>query len=100
MFVSAVGGVGSMVVVYRCSNCGFVLDIFVSSTRGVPTPSEVIAKYNGRCPRCGKPLSKPTFKDVDVKLHSKEFRDILAMCLANNKNACKKLLELIADGKI
>ena len=30
-------------------------------------PSEVIARYGGYCPKCGRKLEKPSFKDVDIR---------------------------------
>ena len=59
-----------MPVVYRCGVCGFILDVFVrvgQSSRGVPTPSEVISNYGGLCPRCGSPLQPPSLRDITVK---------------------------------
>lgn len=34
---------------------------------GIPTPSEVIDMYGGICPRCGRKLEKPTFKDITIQ---------------------------------
>ena len=60
-----------MPVVYRCSNCGYILDVFVrvgQNSYGVPTPSEVVARYGGYCPMCGKSLNtKPRLHDVLVE---------------------------------
>ncbi|HIP66398.1 MAG TPA: hypothetical protein EYH08_07745 [Pyrodictium sp.] len=60
-----------MPVVYRCSNCGYILDIFVKvgqNSYGVPTPSEVAARYGGYCPMCGKPLNtKPRLHDIVIE---------------------------------
>jgi len=63
-----------MPVIYRCKKCGFILydsrhpEKYTNRYYGIPTPSEVAAWYNGRCPRCGKPLStKPDlFKDIVI----------------------------------
>ena len=59
-----------MPVVYRCRECGFVL---WAGCRDLPTPSEVIARYGGRCPRCGRKLTKPTLRDVRVRVESVKF---------------------------
>lgn len=55
-------------IVYRCGGCGYVLHVFerVGPRYGPPTPSEVIARYGGRCPRCGRRLRKPGIGDVEV----------------------------------
>lgn len=57
---------------YICSNCGHVLYDSEKynpwkKSFGLPTPSEIIGFYNGRCPRCGKKLRKPDLKDIVVK---------------------------------
>ncbi len=59
-----------MPVVYRCSNCGAPLEIFVKvgqNSYGVPTPSEVATKYGGTCFYCGAPLKvKPSIDDIEI----------------------------------
>jgi len=58
-------------VVYRCSNCGYILDIFLrvgQNSYGVPTPSELASRYGGVCPRCGKPLNTHPDPDLDIEL--------------------------------
>ncbi|RLI86868.1 MAG: hypothetical protein DRP01_03240 [Archaeoglobales archaeon] len=61
---------------YVCSNCGYVLydskkydpwKLKGMNCFGLPTPSEVIRYYNGRCPKCGKKLRKPDLKDIVIK---------------------------------
>ena len=59
-----------MPIVYRCRYCGFILHVFKrvgQDSYGIPTPSELSARYGGFCPRCGNRLSKPTLKDIVVK---------------------------------
>ncbi len=59
-----------MVVIYRCKNCGFILHKFVRVGQdfyGLPTPTELITKYNGRCPNCGSKLKVPTLNDIILK---------------------------------
>jgi len=59
-----------MPVIYRCRICGFILHVFKrvgQDSYGMPTPSELSARYGGFCPRCGNRLSKPTLKDIIVK---------------------------------
>jgi len=61
-------------VVYRCSNCGFVLYVFTrvgETTRGISSPGSVIALYGGVCPRCGKPLRLPTLRDIKVSVDAR-----------------------------
>jgi hypothetical protein len=56
-------------VVFRCGLCGYVLLVYArvgQDSRGVPTPSEVIGKYGGVCPRCGGRLRRPSVRDVSV----------------------------------
>lgn len=58
-----------MPVVYRCSRCGCILYVFVfvgQDSYGVPTPTEVIERYGGVCPRCGKELHKPKLHDIVI----------------------------------
>ena len=65
-----------MPVIYKCRNCGFVLydssdpeEYIGNKFFGIPTPSEIAAWYNGRCPRCGKPLNtKPDLHDIAVSI--------------------------------
>ncbi len=62
-----------MPVVYRCSRCGYPLYVFPRvgwNSYGVPTPSEVIAMYDGVCPACGKPLRKPSPSSIRVLVGS------------------------------
>lgn len=59
-----------MPVVYRCSNCGLILHVFVrvgQNSYGLPTPSELASMYGGRCPRCGKPLRAPRASEIVVE---------------------------------
>ena len=55
-------------IVYRCGGCGYVLHVFerVGPRYGPPTPSEVIARYGGRCPKCGRRLRRPSIGDIEV----------------------------------
>ena len=56
-------------VVYRCRQCGYILYVFWrvgQSSYGVPTPSEIMSYYGGVCPRCGRPLQRPSIRDVIV----------------------------------
>ncbi len=60
---------------YRCSRCGFPLYVFArvgQSSYGLPTPSEVIYMHGGRCPRCGKPLEKPSIKRIRIDVNVAE----------------------------
>lgn len=59
-----------MPVVYRCRVCGYVLYVFArvgQDSYGVPTPSEVLSRFGGLCPRCGRPLDRPTPNDIVIK---------------------------------
>jgi len=58
-----------MPVVCRCRRCGGVLYVhpYVGfNSYGVPTPSEVMLMYGGRCPVCGAWLTQPSVDDVVV----------------------------------
>ena len=57
-----------MPIVYRCKKCGYVLYVFwrVGSSYGVPTPSEIISRYGGYCPKCGKRLQKPSWQNIVI----------------------------------
>ena len=64
-----------MPLVYKCKNCGYVLydsRNWKKYTRvpRLPTPSEVVAWYDGRCPNCGKPLNTnpDPMKDVIIRI--------------------------------
>jgi len=66
---------------YVCSQCGYLLyeykiekgkakvypSVFKKYT-GVASPSEIIAFYGGKCPRCGKKLKLPTWEDITISL--------------------------------
>ena len=59
-----------MPIVYRCKNCGFIFFVFVyvgQDSYGPRTPSELMSMHGYHCPRCGKPLEKPTLDDIIVK---------------------------------
>lgn len=69
-----------MTVVYRCKNCGAILYVLFSrepDTYGVPTPSEVAARYAGICPVCGHRLEKPTISDIVIRPYPKWLREEL-----------------------
>lgn len=56
-------------IMYRCASCGETLFIFKSvgqDSFGVPTPDELFSKIGGKCPKCGKLLTKPTLNKVKV----------------------------------
>ncbi|MEM4430220.1 MAG: hypothetical protein QXM08_03590 [Thermofilaceae archaeon] len=51
--------VSRVVVRYICGSCGFVLYEFRYDRKNavaMRTPAEIISKYKGVCPRCGKRL--------------------------------------------
>lgn len=65
---------------YVCSDCGYLLYEYkrengkviahpkdLSGSRGLLTPSEIIAFYNGRCPRCGRKLRLPSLDSIVIK---------------------------------
>ena len=66
---------------YVCSQCGYLLyeykiekgkaKVYPSSFKkytGVASPREIIAFYNGRCPRCGKKLRLPSLDNIVIRL--------------------------------
>jgi len=64
-------------VVYRCSRCGYILDVFVrvgQNSYGVPTPRELASRYGGICPRCGHRLntSPDPDRDIVIDMHGVE----------------------------
>jgi len=76
-----------MGVRYVCKKCGYVL--YDSETKqvfkrsyGLPTPTEVIAKYFGECPRCGHRLEKPDISDISIREKPKKEIGITAVARA------------------
>ncbi|RLG78787.1 MAG: hypothetical protein DRO10_02040 [Thermoprotei archaeon] len=58
-----------MPVIYRCKGCGSIIFTFERVGQdcfGVPSPSELSMRLEGRCPHCGRPLSTPRLEDVKV----------------------------------
>jgi rubredoxin len=55
-----------MVVIYRCSKCGYDIYRFRvgKDSFGLPTPSELRIRVADKCPQCGKPLGNPRLNDV------------------------------------
>jgi len=69
-----------MPIIYRCKRCGFILydssnpvEYGFSHFHGIPTPSEVIAWWGGRCPRCGRELEKPSLDDIVIGITKSQF---------------------------
>lgn len=58
-----------MPVIFRCKSCKGIIYVFRKVGQdcfGLPTPSELIIKLNGRCPYCGRSLDIPTIDDIKV----------------------------------
>ncbi len=58
-----------MPVIYRCSKCGSILYSFEKVGQdfyGLPTPSELFIKLNGKCPKCHKDLNKPSLNHIKI----------------------------------
>ncbi|MET1101812.1 MAG: hypothetical protein ABWW69_04975 [Pyrodictiaceae archaeon] len=94
-----------MPIVYRCSNCGYVLHIFVKvgqNSYGVPTPSELANQYGGYCPLCGKPLNiKPTIDDIIiVKDGRRALEELLEEARKTMKISFSSIRRLLADERI
>ena len=62
-------------IIYRCRNCGYVLNIYDGKRMhpyGPPSPSAVISWYGGVCPRCGSRLKPPSFRDVRIQIAKRD----------------------------
>jgi len=58
-----------MPVLFRCSGCGTVIYRFERVGQdcfGLPTPSELLTMFNGRCPTCGRELRLPSIEDIVI----------------------------------
>lgn len=58
-----------MPLVYRCSNCGYVLHYLERVGQdfvGVPSITEVLSRYGFTCPKCKNKLSKPSQEDIII----------------------------------
>jgi len=73
-----------MPVAYVCKRCGFILHVHEAPGNGepydgrhMPTPSELIHVYDGRCPCCGKPLERPSLEDVRIVALGRRARELL-----------------------
>jgi len=56
-------------VIYKCKGCGSIVYRFErvgQDCYGLPTPSELAARFDGSCPVCGRQLSKPALNDVVI----------------------------------
>lgn len=58
-----------MPLVYRCSNCGYVLHYLEKVGQdfvGVPSVTEILSKFGYTCPKCKNSLRKPSQEDVII----------------------------------
>ena len=58
-----------MPVFFRCSSCGTIIYRFERVGQdcfGLPTPSELLTMFNGKCPACGKKLKLPSIDDIVI----------------------------------
>ncbi len=58
-----------MPVLFKCSGCGTIIYRFERVGQdcfGLPTPSELLTMFNGRCPACGKKLKLPSIDDIII----------------------------------
>jgi len=56
-------------VIFRCKGCGSIIFVFERVGQdcfGLPAPSELAMRYEGKCPNCGRILETPTIDDVKV----------------------------------
>ncbi len=58
-----------MPVLFRCKHCSSIIFIFERVGQdcfGLPSPTELINKFNGVCPHCGSKLSIPSLEDIKI----------------------------------
>ncbi len=58
-----------MPVIFRCSSCGSVIYVFKRVGQdcfGLPSPTELINRLGGVCPKCGSALSIPKISDIKI----------------------------------
>ena len=58
-----------MPVLFRCSGCGTIIYRFERVGQdcfGLPTPSELLTMFNGKCPSCGRKLKLPNIDDIVI----------------------------------
>ena len=58
-----------MPVIFRCRHCHSIIFIFERVGQdcfGLPTPTELINRYDGVCPNCGRRLSIPKLSDIKI----------------------------------
>ena len=57
-----------MPIRYICKKCRFILYEYKRvQWPGLPSPSDIISLFNGKCPRCGRKLEPPDIDDIKVK---------------------------------
>ena len=83
-----------MPLVYKCKKCGYVLYDSRNPEKytrlpGLPTPSEVAAWYDGRCPNCGKPLNTKPDPDKDIIIRITRSLVLKANSMRNIENGGK-----------
>lgn len=67
-------------MIYRCKRCGYTFYVFSKvglDFFGMPTPSEISNWYAGVCPKCGKPVEKPSARDVKIIPFPRRDRELL-----------------------
>jgi hypothetical protein len=56
---------------YKCKKCGYVLYeadwLVIEIEGGLMSPIEIILRYLGVCPKCGRRLEVPRREDIVVK---------------------------------
>ncbi|RLG86897.1 MAG: hypothetical protein DRO39_01960 [Thermoprotei archaeon] len=65
-----------MVILYMCRGCKRIIHAWARPREGElspPTPSEVIKRFKGRCPYCGRQLQRPRLEDVTIRYPHNDF---------------------------
>jgi len=50
----------------KCKRIIYAWNPVKGDSRGMPSPSDIIRMFNGKCPYCEKPLEKPKLDDIKI----------------------------------